>query len=200
MSFDLLLDDSGDLEFTNNDFVAVSTIEDSFKQRIGLRLRTNRGEWKFDTTYGVPYTNEIVGQQIPKREVDAILQAETLREEGVDLISNFVSDINFFTRSYSAAFDLTTPTGQLAVTIPSQIVDPYTYPVGVEKDLTISCDLLDLVVQSNELYELLNNELPFSGASTWYEVSQSIVNYTTVYEVVNFGIPDGGTTPWTQIP
>lgn len=196
MSFDLLLNDSGDLEFNGTDFVPVTTIEDSFKQRLGIRVRTDRGEWKFDTTYGVPFNSEIIGQKIAQREVDAIIQAEALRETDVDLISNFKSELNRINRSYSTEFDVTTPTGPLSIFIPSQVTDTYEYPIGVEPELSVTCDLLDLIANANEMYELLNFDLPFTGESTWYDVTQFIIDSDTVYSVTNFGIPDGGTIPW----
>lgn len=198
MSFDFLLDPTtGDLDLTSDsDLKKVETIEDSFRQRLGIRLRTNRGEWQFDTTYGVPYTQQIIGLKLPKRDVDSIIQTEALREQDVDSILNYASEVAASIREYSAEFEVISEVGVIQVVLPSDPVDDFIYPEPDPTNLTVSCDLAGSIEAANDLYELINFDMPFEGDSTWYDVTGFFSGSSDLYEKVNLEIPDGGTMPW----
>lgn len=53
---DLLLDKDGDLYLTPNGDVSLT---DSVRQAILIRLRWFLGEWKFNTSFGLPYFSQI---------------------------------------------------------------------------------------------------------------------------------------------
>lgn len=54
---DLLLDKDGDLYLTPNGDVSLT---DSVRQAILIRLRWFLGEWKFNTSFGLPYFSQIL--------------------------------------------------------------------------------------------------------------------------------------------
>ncbi len=49
---------TGDVRIVNGDFVFVEGL-DAVRQRVLIRLRTQRGEWAFDNTLGLDYLGEI---------------------------------------------------------------------------------------------------------------------------------------------
>ena len=55
---DLNIITTGDLELTNGDLVFVDGL-DQVRQRVLVRLRTQRGEWAFDETLGLDYLGEV---------------------------------------------------------------------------------------------------------------------------------------------
>lgn len=115
---DLLIDQDplspsyGDLTFKNGpltpDFTTQSRTE-VVAQRLLIRLRTFRNEWIFDTEYGVPYFQSILGRKTSKSAVDLIFQREILAENGVKEITFFES--TFANRQYSLTFRVKVTTG-----------------------------------------------------------------------------------------
>lgn len=199
MAFDFLLDEvTGDLVINPDkfDLTLVETEQDSFKQRLGIRLNTNRTEWVFDTTYGVPYTEEIISQKITQDEIDAILQAEALREEDVNSILDFNSEYDRFNRCFSAEFKVISPEGTIDVLIPNDVSREWKYPEASDSEFSIECDLFSLIQSSNGIYFHVNFETPFEGNSPWSDVTMFIESTDELYQIVNNEIPDGGTTPW----
>ena len=57
MDFDLLT--TGDLRIVNGDIVMIEGL-DEVRQRVLFRMRTQLGEWDFDTTLGLDYFGEIL--------------------------------------------------------------------------------------------------------------------------------------------
>lgn len=79
-------------------------------QRLRIRLLTFREEWFLDTSYGVPYYQEILGLKPGKTKVDQIFQEQILLEEGVKEITSYQS--SFVNRKYSAVFRVRITTGE----------------------------------------------------------------------------------------
>lgn len=88
--------DTGDLLFQNGSCPVTSTDFNVVGQRLKIRLQTFQGEYNFNTSYGVPYFQRILGKKIRKQDVDNIFQQIILEEVGVREIINFRSTlINF---------------------------------------------------------------------------------------------------------
>lgn len=79
-------------------------------QRLRIRKLTFREEWFLDTSYGVPYYQEILGLKPGKAKVDQIFQEQILLEEGVKEITSYQS--SFVNRKYSAVFRVRITTGE----------------------------------------------------------------------------------------
>lgn len=201
MSFDFLLDiESGDLfwDSTKNDITPVMTEGESLRQRLGIRLRTNQGEWVFNQLYGVPYTNQIIGQKITKREVDSIIQAEALNEDGVDFLIDFQSNRDVNTRQYSLTFNVVSNDRTLPVFLPSQVNQEWEYPEPDPTNLDIVCDLADLLYYANLLYKHINFDLPITGQYTWWDVTGFFSASSSLFDIINFRIAANGDIRWTN--
>lgn len=73
-------------------------------QRLKIRLLTFKGEWYYNTEYGVPYWQSILGRKISKAKVDIIFQQKILEEQGVQEIVTFTSTLE--NRKYSLSFSV----------------------------------------------------------------------------------------------
>lgn len=80
-------------------------------QRLKIRLMTFLGEWVYNTAYGVPYWERILGKKVDKSSVDLIFQQQILLEEGVKEITSFSS--TFENRNYSMTFQVRVVTGEV---------------------------------------------------------------------------------------
>ena len=69
-------------------------LKSSVSQRLVTRLKTFKGEWFMDNTYGFPYFQEVLGKKINKEDVDAIYRREILKERGVKNLSYFKSTLS----------------------------------------------------------------------------------------------------------
>lgn len=85
-------------------------------QRLKIRLLTFLGEWSFNTVYGIPYWQRLLGiKQTSKAAADLIFQQEILKEEGVKEIVSFES--TFVNRKYSLVFKVRVVTGEISAPI-----------------------------------------------------------------------------------
>lgn len=115
---DLLLDENNDLVFHNGPLTKAYTTQPLVKvvaQRLLILLQTWQEEWFWDTTYGIPYWQSILGKKTSKAAVDLILQEKILAENGVKEITSFSSSL--VNRAYSAQFKVRVVTGEESETI-----------------------------------------------------------------------------------
>lgn len=85
-------------------------------QRLKIRLLTFLGEWSFNTVYGVPYWQRLLGiKQTSKAAADLIFQTQILAENGVKEIVSF--DSTFVNRQYSLTFKVRVVTGEVSAPI-----------------------------------------------------------------------------------
>lgn len=101
-----------DCLFVNGECPVTSTPEQKMAQKIKIKLLTFRGEWFQDTTYGVPYWQEILGHKVSKSRVDMLIQEAILEEEGVKEIIDFRSSLN--KRDYSVTAKIRIYDGSIA--------------------------------------------------------------------------------------
>jgi len=86
-------------------------------QRLKILLLTWAGEWFWNTTYGIPYWQSILGRKTTKARVDLIFSQAILSEPGVKEIVSFNS--TFENRQYSLTFKVRVVDGTItpAITI-----------------------------------------------------------------------------------
>lgn len=114
---DLLMDNEftssgyGDLLFVNGACPVTSENRQIVAQRLTIRLKTFLSEWFLDTTYGVPYWEQILGKKTTKNAVDRVFQEQILSERGVLEITEFNSNLSS-SREYSMSFRVRTSRGQ----------------------------------------------------------------------------------------
>lgn len=110
---DLLLDSgTSDLVFQNGDCLVTTSDFDVVGQRLKIRLQTFKGEYNFNTEYGVPYFQRILGKKIRKQDVDNIFQQVILEEVGVREIITFNSTLINLT--YNLVFTVRNDKGALS--------------------------------------------------------------------------------------
>jgi hypothetical protein len=63
---------------------------DTIVERLRTRLATWLGDWYLDTTVGIDYKNQILGQSRNGGAISSILRREILLESGVERIDSFV--------------------------------------------------------------------------------------------------------------
>ena len=117
---DLLLDSSGDLVFQNGTTPVTTTDFDVVAQRLKIRLQTFQGEYNFNTEYGVPYFQSILGKRVRKIEIDNIFQQQILLEDGINEIVDFRStyENNIYTLVFTARNDKGLLTPPITITTP----------------------------------------------------------------------------------
>ena len=91
---DLHLDEDGNLALARNT-LAVG-------QHARQRLKHFAGEWFLDTTAGVAWLSEILGNQFDPTLAEAIVKAEILNTDGVTEISDFSVTFDRSTRGVAA--------------------------------------------------------------------------------------------------
>lgn len=112
--------DTGDAVFINGPLTLAGIThyaQDVVAQRLSIRLKTWLGGWFFDTTYGVPYIQQILKKNVSKVTVDNILREEILKEPGVLEIQKFTSNFDAATRQYDCSFTILTREGSASVAV-----------------------------------------------------------------------------------
>lgn len=103
---DLKLDNSHDVVWENGPLTkagVTSPFAETVGQRLKIRLLTFQNEWFFNTTYGVPFWQRLLGiKQTSKASIDLIFNQKILEEPGVKEITYFSS--TFEQRIYSLTF------------------------------------------------------------------------------------------------
>jgi hypothetical protein len=88
-----------------------TTTSENLAQRLKIRLQTFKGEWFLDGTIGIDYFNQIAGKNRSKAAVDAIIQAEILKEQEVLQITAYSSVVDKTTRKITIQFTVRTVDG-----------------------------------------------------------------------------------------
>lgn len=113
-----LCQDTGDAVFINKslsredlDTLSVATVLDkpeTVSQRLVIQLKSFLTDWFLDTTYGVPYLQEILGRKgVRKGYIDNIIRGEIMKESGVREITYFNSTLSS-KRVYELSFRVKT--------------------------------------------------------------------------------------------
>jgi hypothetical protein len=103
---DLYLDPAtGDI-FVSPTYTArlTRTFEEETIQRLQMRLRRFYGEWFLDTNLGVPYRRDILVKNPDLQVVKSVLQAEILKDPGVEAVTEFNLEHDTAARHLSVSF------------------------------------------------------------------------------------------------
>lgn len=190
MAFDLLLDQiTNDLVISNRDFKFTQEMPEELRQRLGIKLRTFQEEWFIDTTYGVPYMQQIISQARNKEDVDIIMLGEIREEDGVDSVRNYVSTWDKYDRTYSFTADVITSAGNIPIAILTQPDTEWIYPDSGDQNSRVDCGVTDLQSYANRLYSFINiNGLPDNTYSTWInQWTDAKLSVSSVNQIFNSG-------------
>lgn len=160
---------TNDIEAVGGKIKLLSTVQESVRQSLSIKLRTFQGEWFLDTLFGVPYRgiNGIIGGKKSKAEVDAIFISIINDEPEVERIISFNSVFNSNRRHYDLDFDVRVADGMLrnveANLRPDEEIE---YPAG-GTTITPTCRPFDLNTELCRLHTIIHCKLPACGEYTW---------------------------------
>lgn len=158
------LDANGDIEVdSNGKMLLLSTYQELVKQRLQIKLRTFKGEWWLDTSFGIPYRDTgdgraIIGKGYSKTDIDALYIAAIKSDEDVLSIKTFSSTYNPVTRLYDLNFEVKVRNGDLLSSsyVPVWNEETYTYNPTT---LTSSCDI-NFSDWVTDLHPTVHQDLP----------------------------------------
>lgn len=96
--------EDGKILFQNGQIFTTLSRQDSLRQRLDIRIKTQKGTWFLNISYGIDWFNDVFSDTSTKSSVDALIQAEILKEELVADIIEFRSSVNNITREYRCDF------------------------------------------------------------------------------------------------
>ena len=100
----LNLNSSGDLDFTNNNFVLVEGSEE-IKQLVQVRISTFLGEWFLDSSRGIPWFQDILKKNPNPVIVDAVLKNTVLETDGIKELISWDLDYDSSLRTLDLTFE-----------------------------------------------------------------------------------------------
>lgn len=89
---------SNDLYLAPDGHIATATDAEAVGQHARQRLQTYQGEWFLDTTAGVPWLRDILGQKFNPALAESVVKAELLNTDGVEAITAFSVSFGHATR------------------------------------------------------------------------------------------------------
>ena len=96
--------EDGKIMFQNGQIFTTLNRQESLRQRLDIRIKTQKGTWFLNVSYGIDWFNDVFSDTSTKSSVDALIQAEILKEELVADIIEFRSSVNNITREYRCDF------------------------------------------------------------------------------------------------
>ena len=96
--------EDGKILFQNGQIFTTLNRQDSLRQRLDIRIKTQKGTWFLNISYGIDWFNDVFSDTSTKSSVDALIQAEILKEDLVADIIEFRSSVGNITREYRCDF------------------------------------------------------------------------------------------------
>lgn len=103
---DLRLSDEGKLLLKNGQLFLTDSRGSNVSQRLLIKLKTHRGTWFLNITYGLDWFGKVFTDGVAKLTVDSLLQTEILKDKYVEKITAFFSEIDNITGIYSCTFSV----------------------------------------------------------------------------------------------
>lgn len=167
--YDLKLGSDNDLIMDDGDLVLTTTRTEIAAQTLGITLKTYRGEWFLNTTFGVPYLQEIIGVARKKDIVDRIFLAEIAKNIYIDTINSYKSYYDRDQRYYNMDVVVTVGADIVTTSFNTQPSEEFIYPEAGDDNAAITCEAYTIVESSNRLYRFINFVgLPENTYSTWW--------------------------------
>ena len=96
---------------------------EAIAQKVAIRLGTYRGEWFLDTTFGVPWREDILVRNPDLSAIGALIRSEIVKTEGVIGIRTFDLDLTD-DRKLLIDFVAETLEGDVRLVTPEEGVSP----------------------------------------------------------------------------
>jgi len=111
---DIYLDPStGDIDFSTKQPVLITDNATAVRQRLHIRLNTFQGEWFYNSATGVPYFQDILGQQFDQDIIDNTMRRTIIETEGVVELTSYEPSFSRLARTYNITFTVTTEQGDI---------------------------------------------------------------------------------------
>lgn len=113
--FTLAVNDFNDIYVDVQGNLATASNLEALKQKIKQRLKLFYSEWFLDTTRGVPYFQNILGEDINQSLAAQIITTEIQKEQDVITVENVNFGLNDATRKFTYAANVTSVYGEIQV-------------------------------------------------------------------------------------
>ncbi len=97
---DLLIEDTGDLDFSTGDLAFVSDVA-AIAQAVGTVLSVHQGEWELDTSLGVPWRTDVLLKPFDELRARAAIVGAIERVDGVVSVPSITLTLDAVTRGLS---------------------------------------------------------------------------------------------------
>jgi hypothetical protein len=101
---DILLDKDGKVSFVDGKLGVTTDMPSKVSQRLFIRLRSNKGYWFMDKTFGVDWIYSIFGKRKTKNIIDSTLQNEIYKDQYVLEIIHWKSSVT--AQTYTCQFSV----------------------------------------------------------------------------------------------
>lgn len=103
---------TGDLAITSGE-VTLEENSAAVRQRLEIKLRTFLGEWFLDTTFGVPYYEQVLGKKVNPISLNAVFVSAILSVPGIKKLDKPITyDFNASLRNLALSFVAILDTGE----------------------------------------------------------------------------------------
>ena len=96
--------EDGKILFQNGQIFTTLNRQDALRQRLDIRIKTQKGTWFLNISYGIDWFNDVFSDTSTQSSTDALIQAEILKEELVSNVVSFKSSVDNITRTYRCDF------------------------------------------------------------------------------------------------
>lgn len=189
IAFDLKLNSSNDITIGDDgDLTLTTTRTEMCAQTLTITLNTFQGEWFLDTSFGIPYIQEIIGVARKKSIADRIFLSAIADNAYVDSIESYTSTYDRDERYYTMTVTVTTSEGTVSTSFNTRPAAEYYYPTP-STGSTVTCSKYTMEPYAGELYYFENMDgLPLTTYSTWWnEWSDNIISTTQLGLVTQSG-------------
>lgn len=108
MALDLALANDGDLALDLLGRTRMIGGADRVRQQIKVTLLAFLGEWFLDTTFGVPYFEEVLVKNPDRSAIEAVLRSRILDVPGVTRVGRLALDVERTLRALRVSFEAET--------------------------------------------------------------------------------------------
>lgn len=158
---------TNDITAVGGKITLLNTVQEAVRQRLSVKFRTFQGEWFLDTTYGMPYRQQIIGKGLSQSERDALFIAEANADPDVNRIVYFNSTFDKLNRNYGVDFEVQVDDRLLRPTdVSLSASEEIDYGDGSVTALQPVCSN-QYFQYSLDLHIILHDYLPEGGISSW---------------------------------
>lgn len=111
MALDLALANDGDLALDLLGRARMIGGADRVRQQVKVTLLAFLGEWFLDTTFGVPYFEEVLVKNPDRSAIEAVLRSRILDVPGVTRVGRLALDVERTLRALRVSFEAETIEG-----------------------------------------------------------------------------------------